>query len=115
MRIEGIDIEAIFGCVPKKTVDNLAELTELVGAEKASGIVKATGFSVHRRAEQGEDVFDLALPAAQRALEGISVEDVAGVIAVSFSNRDRFPALSARLHRALSLKSDSMAYDMSMA
>ena len=40
MRIDGVDIEAVFGGVPAHEVDNLAELTALVGAEKALSIVQ---------------------------------------------------------------------------
>ena len=115
MRLEGVDIEAVFGGVPANTVDNLAELTGLVGAEKAEGIVKATGFATRRVAAEGQDVIDLALPAAKCALEGTAPADVSGVIAVSFSNRDRFPALSTRLQHALGLSTGVVAYDISMA
>ena len=41
MRIDGVDIEAVFGCVPANAVDNLAALEPLVGAEKAAAIVQA--------------------------------------------------------------------------
>ena len=115
MKIEGVDIEAVFGCVPANAVDNLSGLAGLVGEEKAAGIVKATGFTTRRVAAEGTDVFDLALPAAKLALEGVATADVGGVIAVSFSNRDRFPALSPRLQHALGLSTDTVAYDISMA
>ena len=115
MRIEGVDIEAVFGGVPADAVDNVACLAELVGAEKAESIVKATGFATRRAAPAGTDVFGLALPAAKRAIEGTDPSQIAGVIAVSFSNRDRFPALSARLQHALDLASATAAYDISMA
>ena len=115
MRIDGVDIEAVFGAVPAQEVDNLAELTALVGAEKAASIVHATGFTTRRRAPEGMDVIDLALPAAKRALEGVPATEVGGIIAVSFSNRDRFPALSARLQQALGLPNAMAAYDLSMA
>jgi 3-oxoacyl-[acyl-carrier-protein] synthase-3 len=115
MRIEGVDIEAVFGGVPANAVDNLAGLTELVGAEKAESIVKATGFTVRRAVAEGQDVIDLALPAAKRALEGTDPSEIGGVIAVSFSNRDRFPALSTRLQHALGLSTATVAYDISMA
>jgi len=115
MRIEGVDIEAVFGCVPENSVDNVAGLTALVGAEKAESIVKATGFTTRRVAPEGTDVIDLALPAAKRALEGTDPSDIGGIVAVSFSNRDRFPALSARLQHALCLPTSVAAYDISMA
>ena len=115
MRIEGVDIEAVFGCVPENSVDNVAGLTALVGAEKAESIVKATGFTTRRVAPEGTDVIDLALPAAKRALEGTDPADIGGIVAVSFSSRDRFPALSARLQHALCLPTSVAAYDISMA
>ena len=115
MRIEGVDIEAVFGCVPENSVDNVAGLTALVGAEKAESIVKATGFTTRRVAPDGTDVIDLALPAAKRALEGTDPADIGGIVAVSFSNRDRFPALSARLQHELGLPTSIVAYDISMA
>ena len=115
MRIEGVDIEAVFGCVPENSVDNVAGLTALVGAEKAESIVKATGFTTRRVASEGTDVIDLALPAAKRALEGTDPADIGGIVAVSFSSRDRFPALSARLQHALCLPTSIAAYDISMA
>lgn len=115
MRIVGADVEAVFGCVPGKAVDNLAELVPLVGAEKAESIVHATGFATRRVAQAGTDVIDLALPAAKCALEGVSAADVGAVITVSFSNRDRFPALATRLQNALGLPDGIAAYDISMA
>ncbi len=115
MRIDGVDIEAVFGGVPAQEADNLAELTALVGAEKAASIVQATGFATRRRAADGTDVIDLALPAARCALEGVSAEEIGGIVAVSFSNRDRFPALAARLQQALGLPNALAAYDLSMA
>ena len=109
MRIDGVDIEAVFGGVPAHEVD------KLVGAEKALSIVQATGFATRRRAPEGTDVIDLALPAAKRALEGVPLDEVGGIIAVSFSNRDRFPALATRLQQALGLPNTIAAYDLSMA
>ena len=115
MRIGGVDFEAVFGCVPAAEVENLAALAPLVGAEKAEGIVHATGFATRRVAREGTDVIDLVLPAAKRALEGVSASDVGAVVAVSFSNRDRFPALATRLQHALGLPGGIAAYDISMA
>ena len=115
MRIDGVDIEAVFGCVPANVVDNVVALTPIVGTERAEAIVHATGFSSRRVAPEGTDVIDLALPAARCALDGVTPDDVGGVIAVSFSNRDRFPALATRMQAALSLPGSIAAYDLSMA
>ena len=115
MRIDGVGIEAVTGCVPSHKVDNLVALAPLVGDEKAAAIVQATGFTTRRVAPAGTDVFDLALPAAKRALEGVRPDEIGGVIAVSFSSRDRFPALATRLQHALGLPGTVAAFDLSMA
>ena len=115
MRIGGVDIEAVFGCVPSDEVDNVAALTPLVGAGRAEEIVRATGFPSRRVAPEGADVIDLVLPAARLALEGVAADDIGGVIGVSFSGRDRFPALATRLQSALALPNGIAAYDLSMA
>ena len=115
IEIPAFSIECVFGCVPENAVDNLSLLTDLLGAAKADSIVKATGFSTRRIAAQGQSVFDLALPAARRALEGVSAKDMGGVVAVTFSNPDRFPALSVRLQSALGLPQGIAAFDVGMA
>ena len=115
MKIDNVDIEAVFGCVPSRKVDSLAELAPLVGAEKAESIVRATGYPTRRVARDGQDVFDLMLPAARRAIDGVEAHRVGGIVSVSFSGRDRFPALSARLQHALGLGTDTIACDLSMA
>lgn len=115
MRIDNVDIEAVFGCVPSKAVDALTELTPLVGAEKAESIVRATGYRSRRVAREGQDVFDLALPAVRCAIDGIDPRQIGGVVSVSFSDHTRFPALSARLQHAIGLGTDTIAYDLSMA
>ena len=112
IEIPAFSIECVFGCVPENAVDNLSLLTDLLGAAKADSIVKATGFSTRRIAAQGQSVFDLALPAARRALEGVSAKDMGGVVAVTFSNPDRFPALSVRLQSALGLPQGIAAFDV---
>ena len=108
-------IDAVCGCVPSRAVDNLAVCRELVGDSKAEALVKSTGFPFRRAAAPGVTVFDLALPAARRALDGIDPAKVGGIVAVTFSAPDRFPALAIRLHSALGLPQDAAAIDLSLA
>lgn len=110
-----LSIEAVCGCVPSTVVGNRAILAELVGAAKADALVKSTGFSFRRVAAPGATVYDLALPAARGALDGIDPATLGGVVAVSFSAPDRFPALAIRLHHALGLPADAAAFDLSLA
>ena len=115
IEVPSLSIESVIGCVPPDEVDNLSDLARLVGAAKAESIVKATGCATRRVAAQGLDVFGLALPAARRALEGVRPEDVGGVVAVTFSHRNRFPALAVRLQDALGLQHDIAAFDIGLA
>lgn len=105
----------MFGCVPAAAADNHTVLAPLVGEEKAAAIVKATGFPVRRAVPEHADVLELMLPAARRALEGSAADEIGGVVAVSFSARERFPALASVLQHELGLAASTVAYDLSMA
>lgn len=115
MRIGGVDMTAVVGCVPAKAVDSVAELAPLVGLDRARQIARSTGFTARRVAPAGADVLDLMLPAARTALDGVAAKDVGAVVAVSFSGRERFPALSSRLQHSLGLGTDVAAFDVSMS
>ena len=108
-------LESVVGCVPANAADNLSILSGLVGSAKAEAIVKSTGFPTRRVATNGATVYDLALPAARKALEGVEAADVGGVVAVTFSNPARFPALAVRLQHALGLPHGVAALDLSLA
>ena len=115
IELGNLSLDALFGCVPANTVDNRELCAALVGAAKAEAIVKSTGFAVRRVLEPGRNVLDLMLPAARRALAGIDVADVGGVVAVSFSASERFPASAVRLQHELGLARDVAALDLQMA
>ncbi len=115
IKLPALTIESVFGCVPARAVDNLALLSDLVGPAKAESIVKATGFATRRVVAEGQGVFDLVLPAARRALAGVVPSEIGGVVAVTFSHPDRFPALAIRLQHALGLPQDVAALDVGLA
>ena len=110
-----LSIEAVCACVPATAVDNRSLLAELVGDAKAEAIVKSAGFPFRRVAAPGATVYDLALPAARSALDGIDPAGIGGVVAVSFSAPERFPALAMRIHHALGLPPGAAALDISLA
>lgn len=115
VELKNLKVEAVWGCVPANTVDNLELCTALVGAAKAASIVKSTGFAYRRAIEPGKTLMDLALPAARKTLEGVEAASIGGVVAVTFSSEDRFPALSIQLQHALGLAKDVMALDLQLA
>ena len=74
-----ISLESVCGCVPSTVADNSAILSELVGPAKADAIVKSTGFPFRRVAAPGTTVFDLAVAAARRALDGVDPASLGGI------------------------------------
>jgi len=108
-------IETVCGCLPSTIVDNLSICSEIAGADKAEALVKSTGFRYRHVVAPGMTIFDLALPAARKALDGVAPDEIGGVVAVTFSAPDRFPALSIRLHHALGLPATAAAFDISLA
>ncbi len=62
---------------------------------------------------RGEPLFDLAVESAKSAVA--SAGPVSAVIAATFSNPDRFPALSVRVASALALPASTPAFDIQMA
>lgn len=115
VKLEGVKFEAVYGCVPSGRVDNLAACTKLFGPKKAEAVVKATGFATRAVAAAGTTVVDLALPAARAALAGVDPATVGGVVFVSFSAPDRFPAAAITAQHALGLPSSVFAFDVDMA
>lgn len=115
MQLNNLCIETVYGCVPANVVDNRDMCTALVGAAKAESIVKSTGFPTRRALDAGRTVFDLMLAAAQKTIEGVARESIGGVVTVSFSSPNRFPALSVQLQHALGLAKDVAALDLQMA
>ena len=115
LELPALTIESVFGCVPARATDNLSRLSGLVGRAKAESIVQATGFATRRVAAEGQGVFDLALPAARRVIADVEPSEIGGVVAVTFSYPDRFPALAIRLQHALDLPKEIAAFDLGLA
>lgn len=108
-------IESVAAAVPAAATDSFSLLSPLVGEEKAASIVKTTGFSVRRAAPPGVTVRDFMTAAARAALNGVEAASVGAVVACSFSNPMRFPALAVDVAAALGLGTDVAALDLSMA
>ena len=115
LELPALTIESVFGCVPARVADNLSILSDLVGRAKAESIVQATGFATRRVTAEGQGVFDLVLPAARQALADVDPSEIGGVVAVTFSHPDRFPALAIRLQHALNLPKEIAAFDLGLA
>ncbi|MBP5790853.1 MAG: hypothetical protein J6W80_01160 [Kiritimatiellae bacterium] len=63
----------------------------------------------------GSAMADCALAAANKCLEGCDVSSIGAVIAATFSNPERFPALSVRIASRLGLPVSTVAFDLQLA
>src|ERR671922_379500 len=101
------------GCyVPERVLTN-ADLAEMVETSD-EWITERTGIKERRIAEAGQAASDLALPAAQRALEaaGLDAADVELVVVATVTPDMFFPSTASLLASALGA-GDAGAYDLS--
>ena len=83
-----------------------------------AGSAAATGFASRRVAAPGTTLFDLALEASKKVISGGGETPPVrpcGVVAATFSNEMRFPALSVRIASALGLDPSVPAMDLQAA
>lgn len=116
LRIEGVDISAVVSALPKTKVDNLELLTKL-SPEKAESIIKSTGVSSRRIAEDGVTPLDLTIKAALEAINASAIDrrSITAVVFVSFTSPSRMPCAAAQAQHRLKLSNDVLAFDISMA
>lgn len=105
--IPEVVVERVAGVVGAKVVDN--------ASSASAATIAATGFAVRRVAAESSSLFTMSLKAAKRALDGIAPSEIKGVVVATFSNEERFPALSVRLATAIGLSPAVPALDLQMA
>jgi 3-oxoacyl-[acyl-carrier-protein] synthase-3 len=112
IRNGAIGITGVGSFVPERVLTN-ADLAELVDTSD-EWITERTGIKERRIAEAGQAASDLALPAAQRALEaaGLDAADVELVVVATVTPDMFFPSTGSLLASALGAD-DAGAYDLS--
>ncbi len=105
LAVDGVRIAGIAAYVPPGRVENDA---------KAAA---ATGIPARRVAPDGASALDLCLAAARRVMADTSSrpEEFGAVVAVSFTQRERMPSMSAQAQARLALPSGVMALDLLQA
>ena len=105
LAVEGARIAGIAAYVPPGRVENDA---------KAAA---ATGIHARRVAPGGASALDLCLAAARRVMADTSSrpEEFGAVVAVSFTQRERMPSMSAQAQARLALPNGVMALDLLQA
>lgn len=116
--LNGITVDAIYSCVPKRSEDNLLRCTEVYGdKKKALSVVKATGINSRRVVDDGTSSLDLCVSAAEKLLAdlGIAKEEIGAVIDVTFTPERTMPCNACQAQRRLGLPTDLIAFDINLA
>lgn len=107
-------VTGIGACLPKKVVSNhdLAQRVETTH----EWIVERTGILQRHMAEDGELTSDLAVPAAQEAMQmaGVSPEDIDLVIVATTTPDDTMPSTATKVQHRLGIKRGA-AFDINAA
>ena len=116
--LDGVAIGGVCACLPRTREDNLERCTQLYGdAKKAETVVMATGISGRRIAPKGTTSLDLCVKAAESLMEdaGVAVDQVGGVIFVTFTPTTAMPCNACQAQARLGLSNDIVAFDVGLA
>lgn len=116
--VEGIAVQGVYSCVPKRSEDNLVRCTEIYGDEKkALSVVKATGIKSRRVVDDGMSSLDLCIRAAEKLLADLDVakEEIGAVIDVTFTPERTMPCNACQAQRRLGLPTELIAFDINLA
>lgn len=105
LTVEGVEVTGLAAYLPSDEVRN---------DEKTA---KATGIVSRRVASEGTDVLDLCVRAAEKVLAdtGAQPADFGAILCVSFTARDRMPAVAIQAQARLGFPKDLIAFDVSLA
>lgn len=98
--------------LPERIVTN-ADLEKIVDTTD-EWIVQRTGIKQRHFAAEGQTTADMAIAAAQRALEasGLQPDDIDGVIVATTTPDQTFPSVAVKVQAALGLPNGGMAFDV---
>lgn len=115
--INGVKIEAICGCVPENSVDNLETGAEIFGEETAEKI-KATGIEKRRvLKKQSSTSLSLCIEAAKKIFEEKESlrEEIGAIVFVTFTPERILPNNATYVQSILSLDKHIPAFDINLA
>lgn len=107
IRVPEVVVERVAGAIGSCRLSNAS-----IASQKT---IAATGFAERCIVAEGESLFDLSLRAAKTVMEGVSSDDVGGIVAATFSNAMRFPGLAVKLTSSLGLDATVPALDLQLA
>lgn len=118
LQLSGVDIEAIYSCIPKNSEDNLLRCAQIYGnTGKALSVVRATGIKSRRVVDHRTSSLDLCSAAADKMFDDLSVskDKIGAVVDVTFTPERTMPCNACQAQRRLGLPKDLMAFDINLA
>ncbi|WP_286153649.1 3-oxoacyl-ACP synthase III family protein [Sporofaciens musculi] len=117
IRIEGVQIDGVYGCIPENMVDNEEALNRLFGEREAKNIVKATGIYKRTIADVGTSSLDLCVACAKRMIRDkvFAPKEIGAVVFVTFTPERILPYNAAKVQDMLGLGNDVASFDMGLA
>lgn len=115
-KIEGVKIEAMWGCVPEVEVDNNIAGVDLFNGS-LNDLLKSTGIIKRRVCSEGVSSLDLCLKAGSELLKhgSYDLNDIGGVVCVTFTPASLMPNNSTYIQSKLGLSNDIPAFDINLA
>ena len=115
-KVQGISIDGIVSCVPDHKIDNCSALRELYG-EEADLIIKSTGIHTRYSVVSGTSSSDMCTACAEKLLTATdtSLNDIGGIVFVTFTPDRRMPFNAAKVQHDLHLSREIPALDLSLA
>lgn len=116
LKISGIKISGIVGCVPVNLVDNKISIAPLF-EEKMETVIKATGITHRGIAAKETTSLDLCVYAAEELLAKTNTNssEIGAVIQVTFTPEFLMPGDAQSAQSRLNIPNNSMVFDINMA
>lgn len=118
LKIDGVEISAVYSCLPPRSEDNLSRCAAIYGSEaKGLSIVKATGIKSRRIVDADVTSLDLCVSAAVRLMADLNIrtEDVGALINVTFTPARPMPCNACQAQARLGLPKNIPAFDINLA
>lgn len=116
MKINGVKIIGIVGCVPEKLVDNKLSIVNLF-EDKLDTVIKATGITHRSIAAEKTTSLDLCVFAAEELFlqTNTNPEEIGAVIHVTFTPEYLMPGDSQFAQTRLKISKNSLVFDINIA
>jgi len=114
--LTGVDIDAVYACIPENRIDNL-KACEAIYGESAVDIVKGVGINYRCLASLGVSSLDLCVAAGRKIFYDNPElkEEIGAIICVTFTPDQLMPANAIAAQALLGLSNEVIAFDINLA